>query len=683
MSLTLSDNIDKVFGIGVNLAKKLEKVGIKKVSDLFCYYPRRYEDYTDNTEISQIPSKVRNLEPFSISGVVLGMGNKRTKKRAFTVTEGVVADKTGSIKVVWFNQPYLAKVLKAGSSISLYGKAKYDFFNKGYVLESPTIIKKREIASIYPETLGIRSTYLRKLISNNKELIKEFRDFLPEEILADFELIPFCEAISNIHLPKDFESLKKAQKRLAFNELFLISLKAKLVKEEVELQRAPMMKFKAENLKSLILTLPYSLTVDQKKSLWAIIQDLEKNSPMNRLLNGDVGSGKTIVAALASYVAADNNFKVLFMCPTEILAFQHFETFKQVFKDRDISISLITSSRTEANIKNTKDCQIFIGTHALIQGKIDFEDVGLVIVDEQHRFGVKQRAALSKLTEKEDGERPHFLSMTATPIPRTLHLALFGDLDISVIKEKPVGRKVIVTKVVSEGERRKTYDFIRSQIKDGRQVFVVCPLIEEKGEESDKTLFAETERKSVKQEFEKLKVIFEGLKIEMLHGKMKPKEKEAVMTNFSKGNIDILVSTSVIEVGVDVPNATIMVIEDAERYGLAQIHQFRGRVGRGEHQSFCYLFSNSKTPKSLQRLSSLEEISDGFRLAEIDLEMRGPGAVFGTEQSGLLDLKMASFSDGELINTASKLASKVIANKAKYSEAIDYYCDIYVNKHLE
>ncbi|MFA7253769.1 MAG: ATP-dependent DNA helicase RecG [Patescibacteria group bacterium] len=841
----LDKSIADFSGVGEKTAAKLAKLGLLTVRDLIFYFPRRYEDYMHITPIGKLADVISNSkflnsnqfsnsnsqltkgDAFTIKGDLLGIANKKTRRRGFTVTEGVVTDESGSIKIVWFNQPFLAKMLQPGSELILSGKVSFDSFQQTYVMESPTRSNRPRIIPVYGETAGLSSFFISKLFAKAKTAVAEVEEWLPGEFTCHPELVsgsqkkeldprvtvrpraaqgrgepeddtillkscvdnktdgpsdyptiglslmPLREAILALHEPKSTEQLETARRRLAFDELFMISLRANVAKVESSKLKAKSIKIDIEEVKDLISKLPFELTVDQKKALWQILKDLEKDAPMSRLLNGDVGSGKTVVAAIAAFIAKAAGQKTLLMVPTSILASQHYETFCKLFENHeDITIGLKTSDRachsgldpessnkeldpewTTASVQddiiriknpkkhNTKyqipNTDIIIGTQALIQKDVSFENVGLVITDEQHRFGVKQREALQKLpitnyqlpnndqlpisntNEKEmENENckligkwkmkngnsqkvyPHFLSMTATPIPRTLHLALFGDLDISIIREKPSNRKEIKTRFVEPHNRGKAYEFIRAQIKAGRQCFVICPLIEEKNknvilngsEESpevlrfshddSQTLFEE-ERKSVKAEFEKLKIVFPEIKIGILHGKMKAREKEEIMADFAAGKINLLVSTSVVEVGVDIPNASVMMIEDAERFGLAQIHQFRGRVGRGGHQSFCFLFSNTQSEKAINRLRGLEAISDGFKLAELDLEMRGPGAVFGTEQSGMLDLKMASLSDSKLIHEASEAAKSIAPDIEKYPKLMEKLAQFESSRHLE
>jgi ATP-dependent DNA helicase RecG len=611
----------------------------------------------------------------------MGIGNKKTRRRGFTVTEAVVEDGTGSVKVVWFNQPYLAKMLRAGSEVILNGKVSIDPYSGELVMESPNRANKPKIVPVYGETAGLSSYFIARQITNIKSQIINVKEFLPEKVIEQNKLLGIQQAILNIHQPKNSEMLEKAREKLSFDELFLISMRANLARLEIKHLVAPKISADISAIKKMIKNLPFELTPDQKKALWQIIKDLEQNTPMNRLLDGDVGSGKTAVAALASYLVALSGYRTLLMAPTEILANQHFKTFEQIYKNLPYSIGLYTS----ANKKLNSNDSIIIGTHALIYEKANFSSIGLVIVDEQHRFGVKQRELLKN---QKSNKKPHFLSMTATPIPRTLYLALFADLDLSVIKTMPKGRKEIKTRVVPELSRDRAYDFIREQIKKGRQAFVICPLIEDKQISNSKLqvreLF-EQDRKSVIAEYQKLdKNIFPDLNIGMLHGRMKAKEKEEIMANFKANRLNILVSTSVVEVGVDIPNATIMMIEDAERFGLAGLHQFRGRVGRAKHQSFCFLFSNSKNLVALNRLQAMEETSDGFKLAEIDLKNRGAGDIFGTLQSGEINLKMASLSDRILIEKASNSAKEIVTEGIdKYPQLLEALNQLESSRHNE
>ncbi|MEI6498619.1 MAG: ATP-dependent DNA helicase RecG [bacterium] len=705
--------------VGIKTAEKFLKLGIESIGDLIFNYPRRYDDFTQITPIGQIPTLIgsnwQDKPIITIRGSLLGIGNKKTRKRGFDVTEAVVADDSASIKIVWFNQPFLTKMLRNGTELILHGRVTFNRFANELVMESPERASRLRIVPKYSETGGISSHYIEKIVSNLRSPISKLTDFLPSQILDKHKFLSLPEAIWMIHQPENEEKLTLARRRLAFEELFLISLRGNIGRIESQKDRAKPIVIDRTEIDKLIKQLPFVLTDDQVKATKEILADIAREIPMNRLLNGDVGSGKTIVAAIAALAAVRAGMKTLVMCPTSILAFQHYETFKEVFSESNLKISLLTSGRQESNYEiepksdkktdsqNSKfkiqNSDVIIGTQALIQKGVIFDNVGLVIVDEQHRFGVKQRESLQKFSNNDHQLpttnceplttncqllKPHFLSMTATPIPRTLHLALFGELDFSVISQKPADRKEIKTRFVESQNRSKAYDFIRAHIRAGRQVFVICPLIEEKEDDKIAINLFEEDRKSVVKEYEKLKnEIFPEYEIGMLHGKMKAKEKDEIMAKFADGETQILVSTSVVEVGVNVPNATVMMIEDAEHFGLAQIHQFRGRVGRAEHQSFCLLFSNTQSEVALQRLKSLEAVADGFKLAEIDLETRGPGVIFGTEQSGMLDLKMASLSDRVLIEEASASAKEIAPEIDKYPLLKDKISQFVSSKHME
>jgi ATP-dependent DNA helicase RecG len=492
-------------------------------------------------------------------------------------------------------------------------------------------------------------------------------------------MISLAEALRKIHFPKDKTEIEDAQKRLAFDELFLLQLQAQNIRQRLKAKTAISINFLEKETKKFVDSLPFKLTDAQRKAAWEILRDIARAQPMSRILEGDVGSGKTIVAGIALFNTAMNKRQAVLMAPTEILAIQHYETLIKLFSATPLKIALITANKKISNeiipekaksgnkksktpslpdlIKNSS---ILVGTHALIQDKINFTDLSLVIVDEQHRFGVKQRQKLTAISANSLNHKdiiPHFLSMTATPIPRSLALAMFGEVDISLINQMPQGRKPILTRVVDEQNRFKAYEFLREKIKDGRQAFVICPLIDP----SDKLGI-----KSVTEEYARLnRDVFPEFTIGLLHGKLKSAEKEKIMEDFKKNKIKILVSTSIVEVGVDIPNASIMMIEGADRFGLAQLHQFRGRVGRGEHQSFCFLFAESNSPKTKERLKALEKYSDGFALSKIDLKFRGPGEIYGTAQSGFPELKIASLFDYALMKKALDWAKKIIENDPK------------------
>lgn len=652
--MELKTSVQYLTGVGPVMAKKLKRLGIENVRDLLFYFPRRYDDFSKPQNINQL----RIGQDAIIKASIVQIKQSRTRRRWMSIIEALLADDTGQIKAIWFNQPFLMKVLKPGQEWLFAGKINYDFKTKQKTLtvsqyENPSATGPI-ILPVYPETEGLTSKYLRKiirpLISNVDNLIS---DFLPEEIRQKEKLIDLKNAIKNIHFPSQTNNIQQSQRRLGFDELFLIALRMIERKKELQKENGPRIKIDKIFLKDFVGKLPFKLTNAQRKAAWEIICDLAKKTPMNRLLEGDVGSGKTVVAAMAVAMVSKNNWQSIWLAPTEILANQHFENVSRLLHFQGVRVGLMTSANKRADLEND---DLIIGTHALIQKDVTFSRLGLIIIDEQHRFGVKQRAHL----RKQQNLVPHLLSMTATPIPRTLALSFYGDLDLSILDELPPGRQKIITKVIDPKNRSEAYSFIGDEIRKGRQTFVICPLIDESKKDSNK-LF-DIDKKSVVSEYQKLsKNIFPEFKIGMLHGRLKSKEKEKIMKDFTSGKLNLIVSTAVVEVGIDIPNATVMMIEGADRFGLAQLHQFRGRVGRGEHQSYCYLFANTWSNNTQKRLEAMVNCDNGFELAEKDLQIRGPGELIGIRQSGLPDLKMASLSDIILVKRARAEAEEVIA----------------------
>lgn len=663
--LTLDTSIREIGRIGAVTAKFFNNLDIETIEDLLFYFPFRYDDFSSSLKIDRlIPGTNAN-----ITGSIELIQNKKSFRRKMSITEALISDETGTVKAVWFNQPYLIKNLKEGDKVSLAGKIEEDY--TGAFFSSPVYerlsggqenraVHTQGLVPYYSLTQKITQKQVRFVMNQIIHLSKKINDWLPEQIKKENKLIDLSEAIAKIHFPKNKIDIDQAKRRLAFEELFMLQLQAQTMKKEFSGLQAPKIRFFEKETRELVGSLAFKLTDAQKKAAWEILRDIDKEKPMMRLLEGDVGSGKTIVATLALLNVALNEKKAVLMVPTEILAKQHFFNLCKLLEKFDLKIGLVTrsekniSSKNNGNKKNLtsdfvlQNSDMIIGTHALIQEKIEFNDLALAIIDEQHRFGVEQRKVL---VEKAGDMSPHLLSMTATPIPRSLALAIYGDLDLSIINQMPAGRKKIMTKIVTEDKRQAAYDFIKKEISNGRQVFVICPLIDI----SDKL-----GTKSVKEEFEKLdKIIFPDLKIGILHGKMKAAEKEKTMQEFLDNKIKILVSTSVIEVGVDVPNATIMMIEGSERFGLAALHQFRGRVGRSGYQSYCFLLTESSAPQSLKRLQALVDYDDGFALAKIDLKMRGPGEVYGQLQKGFPELKIASLFDYQLMKEAKNAAEKI------------------------
>ena len=608
------------------------------------------------------------------------------------LTQALIGDESANLKVMWFNQPYLINYFKKGDWVFFAGKMSQKKSNsylsnpsyeklstaKDIISENQDLTHMGRLIPVYPETEGLSSRWLRFMIKPLLvKLRSSFTDPLPEKLKAKYNLLDFKKAIWQIHFPDSLKLAESAKKRFSFEELLVLSLATLREKLKLAKEKSMPVPVNLDLIKKLVSSLPFELTDDQKKSVWQILKDMEKPKPMNRLLEGDVGSGKTVVAAIAVMNAAKAGFQTAFMAPTEILAKQHFKTINLILEKFDLKIGLIAGK--ESRLKGKKitrkemlkktgegEIDILIGTHALVQEGVKFKNLALVIIDEQHRFGVDQRAKLCQ----QKGMVPHLLSMSATPIPRTLSLTVFGDLDLSLIKQMPKGRKKIITEIIPPGEREGTYRFIRDRVKEGKQVFVICPRIEPSVISQDGTDFQNLNRalnwaevKAVKEEYEKLsKKVFPDLKVAMLHGKMKSEEKEKTMKKFKEGKTDILVSTSVVEVGVDIPNATVMAIEGAEKFGLAQLHQFRGRVGRGEHQSYCFLFTEVSLKRTNQRLKALISCESGFDLAEKDLEIRGPGDFIGQRQWGFPDIIMTGLKNLSLIEE-TRTAAKEILNE--------------------
>ncbi len=685
--ITLETEIKNIPRVTPKYAKALKKLGIATVKDLLFHFPFRYDDYSLISPISQISLN----QIVTIEGKIIESKTVRTWKRKMLVTEIVLQDESGKIRAVWFNQPYLIDQLTEGKKIRISGKVAGDsgglcFSNPAWEFANRVPTNTGRLVPVYQETEGVTSRWLRWQIQNLLKIKLSFIDPIPPITLKRLNLPPLQKAIRWIHFPDTMNHALVAQKRFAFEEMFLVQLKSLQIRSIWQKEQAVKIKFDEKLIKKFVSQLPFKLTNAQRKSAFEILKDLEKSRPMNRLLNGDVGSGKTVVAAIASLQAINAGYQTAIMAPTEVLARQHFESFCKMFDSYRINIALLTNSyklavchpepaegsnkikldsstplRFARNdiIKKIKfgKINLIIGTHALIQEDIRFKNLALIIVDEQHRFGVAQRAYLQqKAGGINDGIKdkiPHFLTMTATPIPRTLALAFFGNLDISVLDEMPRDRKKIITQIAGPLERNGVYNFIRQKIKSGRQCFVILPLVEE-----SKIL---TEIKAATQEHERLsKEVFKNLKVGLIHGRLKSDEKEKAMSDFAKGKTDILIATAVVEVGIDIPNASVMIIEDADRFGLSQLHQFRGRIGRGEHQSYCFLFTGSNSTNTRKRLKALVESEDGFKIAERDLELRGPGEFFGIRQSGLPDIAMENLANIKLIQIAREEAQNIL-----------------------
>jgi ATP-dependent DNA helicase RecG len=646
-------------GISTAYTARLKRLGIDTVGDLLYHFPHRYEDYRTLKPINR-------LEYGEETTVIGTIWETRTRKSrgGTTIVSSVIADASGTLEAVWFNQPYLTRQLKAGRQIVLSGKVE-EYLGR-LTLQSPVweplerdLIHTGRLVPIYPLTKGITSRWLRRLMKRTVDhWAPRMEDHLPEELLERANLMDLPTALKQIHFPDDKDAAASARHRLSFDEFFFIQLGMLRQREKWQGREGTPIERNQTVLDGFLKSLPYELTEAQNRSLDQILADMWESQPMSRLLQGDVGSGKTVVAAAAMLMVVAAGRQAALMAPTEILAEQHYREISELLASAQdwglacpVSVALLTGSlrRVERGKVYTAlaagEANIVVGTHALIQRHVTFKDLGLSIVDEQHRFGVAQRATL-----RSKGRTPHMLVMSATPIPRSLALTVYGDLEISVIDELPPGRQPIQTRWLFPKERERAYSFLRRQIEEGRQAFILYPLVEE----SDKI-----EAKAAVEEYERLRQkVFPDLELGLVHGRLKGKEKDAVMERFREGETNILVSTSVIEVGIDVPNATVVLIEGADRFGLAQLHQFRGRVGRGAHQSYCLLLSDSASPddpearNTWERLKAIEETQDGFVLAEKDLELRGPGDFFGVRQSGLPALRLASLSNTRILEQA-------------------------------
>lgn len=639
--MNLTTNLENIKGVGPKTAEQLRAAGLETVQDMLEFFPRRHEDFSLVVPIAEIQPGKQTIKARCEAT------NLRRVKRGMTILEATLVDDSGKLKAVWFNQPYRAGQLQG--SDEFYFSGDFEFRYNRYQLTNPSAEKVTDmpvqtdrILPIYRQVKGLKNQLVRKILAELRPLMTVIPETMPEWLLKKERLASYSDALLGLHFPKSIEEVQKARERLAFDELFQLVLASQLNKQANSTLEGWPIPFDQPAVKKFVGELPFELTGSQRLATWEIIQDLEKPAPMNRLLQGDVGSGKTVVASIAALSSSQSGFQTAIMAPTEILARQHAQTLDTLLKPFGITVGLLIGSvkgkaRTQLLDKiSDGSVQVIVGTHALIQDTVNFHRLGLVVIDEQHRFGVAQRQKLLDKSHK----MPHLLSMTATPIPRSLQLTVFGELDVSVLSDRPKNRLPIATKISSPVSAAKVYDAIDKEITAGRQAYVICSLIAD-SKESDK--------KSVEAEYKKLKnSVFGHRSIGLLHGKMKPDEKEQVMSDFKERKYDILVSTTVVEVGVDVPNATCILIENADQFGLAQLHQLRGRVGRGEHQSYCYLMM-SDTKKPSERLRELEKSGDGFYLAEVDLRLRGPGEIYGRAQHGELNLQIASLADTKLI----------------------------------
>jgi ATP-dependent DNA helicase RecG len=698
MNLKLSDSVVNIIHPSVQsrYLRLLDKVGIKTIDDLINYYPARYEDYS-------IISKIGRLQPgekVTVIGQITSFSHKFTRKRGFTIQQAEMADETGKLKVNWFNHRFLKNIISPGINMSVAGLVETQ--GKSLVIQNPeyeilmslrasppngrsvaissglprrfaprndeVLIHTGRLIPIYPETKGLTSKWLRSKIFGLLGI--PIPDWLPPEILVAESLLDLKTALKEIHFPSSEELLSKAKNRLEFDEIFKFQINGLIRRKQLEEKTAAAIPVDRSEAANFISSLPFKLTPGQITAIDQILSDINRPHPMNRLLQGDVGSGKTIVAAAAALTVIKAGFQVAFMVPTQVLADQHATTLINLLEPFGVKVALLTGatklkfsgeagSCSAGQISNSAKPDLIIGTQALIHNRakslIDTSRLALVIIDEQHRFGVEQRA---KLTSQQIS--PHVLSMTATPIPRTVALTLYSDLDVSTITDMPNGRIPVKTWVVPETKRLSAYSWITAQVNQGSQAFIICPFVEDSALETLKSV------KAVTTEFEKLKEIFKGLRLDLIHGRLKPKQKTQILSNMKAGKIDILVATPVVEVGVDIPGAKIIVIEGAERFGLAQLHQLRGRVGRNDSQSYCLLFSSGNSASG--RLNIMEKITNGFRLAEMDLKMRGPGSVWTTLQHGWPEFKIADISDYNKINKIRLIAGNIVGNLEKYPQ---------------
>ena len=632
----LSDPVTSLKGVGPARAGQLENLNIFTLGDLICHFPRGYEDRTRMVPIAQLQVD----EPACFRAVVMSTPRTAHIRKGLDLTRVSVADHSGRIQLTFFNSKFAAENLQYGGEYIFYGTVSGDY--GGYGITNPVFegvdapaVTTRRIMPIYPLTAGLNNAAMTKLVRQALSLCDPPAEVLPRELLEEYDILPAQAAYTAIHDPQSLAVAEKAKRRMIFEEFFVFSAGLSLMRAAREAKHTAA--YEQLDLGPFIKSLPFQLTGAQNRAIEEILGDFRRGTPMNRLVQGDVGSGKTMVAAAAAYCAAQNGFQTALMAPTEILAEQHYASFQKLFAPLGIPVVLLTGSQTPKEKRLAREAlasgegAIAVGTHTLISESTAFGNLGLVITDEQHRFGVDQRSRLSA-----KGRDPHLLVMSATPIPRTLALLMYGDLEVSVLDELPPGRQKVDTFLVGESYRARINAFIRKQVSQGHQCFVVCPAVEENQELGVKaaSAWAETLQKTV----------FPDLRVALLHGQMKGAEKEQAMAAFARGEADVLVATTVIEVGVDVPNATLMVIEDADRFGLSQLHQLRGRVGRGSAKSYCVLTTHNRAPETLQRLKALCATGDGFRIAEEDLKLRGPGDFFGSRQSGLPTFRVADLS---------------------------------------
>ncbi len=654
--MLLSDNILSIKNIGEERAKKLHKLEIYTINDLIEYFPRDYDDRSNVSCIKDIEKdKINTIKGKIISRI------ETLKIKNITISKTRIDDGTGILEIVWFNKPYLKNSIKLNQFYIFTGKIAERFErihleNPDYeLLDGKEILSNGRIVPIYSSTYKFTQKLFRSIINETLYSVKnQIEEFLPLSIRKEYNLCERAFAIENIHFPKDNNSFFMARKRLVFEELFLLQMRLLQLKQNIKSKECSVF-FNDFDISKILKKFPFKLTKAQEKVLNEIKNDLKSNKIMNRLIQGDVGSGKTAVAQIAIYMAIKNGYQACIMAPTDVLAKQHFESFKNVFEDLGYKCAFLSGNQKKKEKQQSYEmiengtANIIIGTHAIIQEKVIFKNLGLVVTDEQHRFGVKQREILTN-----KGNNPHTIVMTATPIPRTLALILYGDLDISTIDSLPEGRQKIDTSYVNSTYYPRIYNFLKKNADEKRQAYIICPMIEENEKSELKSVLTYTD--TLKNE------VFIGYNVEFIHGKMKNAQKQEIMDKFYAGEIDILVSTTVVEVGINVPNSTIILIENAERFGIAQLHQLRGRVGRGSQKSYCILVSDTKNKDSKKRLETLVKSSNGFELSEKDLEIRGTGDFFGTRQHGLPEMKIANlYKDIEILKLVQKASSNLFS----------------------
>lgn len=653
--MNLSLPLRELAGVGDKIDDAFRRVGLRTVRDLVYYLPRAYDDYSQ-------PSTIADLKPGKVTIIAkVESAETRTVRRGMRITSAVLVDDTSKLKAIWFNQPYRATQLKIGERYMFTGT--FEFSYNRYQLTNPSVEQVKEpnvaegdrIIPVYRSIRGVKPQLLRKIIESLRPTITMLGETLPTSVIQSQQLMANAQAHIALHFPVSQAEIARARERVGFEELFELLLASQLNKEANNQLQGWKIPFNIQAARDFVTRLPFALTDAQRRAAWQIIQDFESEIPMNRLLQGDVGSGKTVVAGLAAKQAAQAGYQSAIMAPTEILASQHAETLRELLEPFGVSVALLTGSvkgklRQELLARIASgDVHLIVGTHALIQKAVEYHTLGFVVIDEQHRFGVAQRQALLDKSSR----MPHLLAMTATPIPRSLALTVYGELDVSVLDELPKGRKPIATKIWAPTNKEKLYEAVDNELEKGRQGYIICSLIDDN---------PENDVKSVEAEHKRLKsTIFRHRRVGLLHGKMTPAEKDSVMERFVSGELDLLVSTTVVEVGVNVPNATVMIIENADRFGLSQLHQLRGRVGRSSHQSYCYLVMSDNSKPS-QRLREIEKSQDGFYLAEVDLKLRGPGEIYGKAQHGALNLQVASLADSKLIARAQVAAREFLAS---------------------